>query len=453
MSRNTNKILSVLLAVLMLASVMSVFGVSAADFGKVTMIDEVIATVTEPIAGQEPDYDVANEVQNATIVHVTWWRVENDITATAMKTGEKFVEGLTYECDVKFQVNGANIYFEENATGSINGKNVKVYVNETLSTATMYLQFECFNPVSDLEVLFTEDSKAQCLNNLTVDIEAMAELDDELMEAYLNDDVTFCWYLDGTVIEGYTDYSIDLTEAYCGHTVYVQVIYGGKTATSAVLNIDHYEAPHICEYDFDNPDNDTATCEDDGVYFYECIDPDCDNISTRPSPAKGHDFSEWEETVEAGCTNDGEKQRACVNCSEVETDVIPSFGGHTDDDGDRICDVCGGPLEGYNPGTSSGDEASKDEATGDEATKDEQDPLNDFYVGDVDLDGKVTIKDATMIQKALADILTLSYESETLADVDRDGKITIKDATAIQKYLAGLESGSAVGIPLGEVKG
>ena len=91
MSRNTNKILSMLLAVLMLASVMSVFGVSAADFGKVTMIDEVTATVTEPIAGQEPDYDVANEVQNATITQVTWWRVENDMTATAMKTGEKLV--------------------------------------------------------------------------------------------------------------------------------------------------------------------------------------------------------------------------------------------------------------------------------------------------------------------------------------------------------------------------
>ena len=114
-----------------------------------------------------------------------------------------------------------------------------------------------------------------------------------------------------------------------------------------------------------------------------------------------------------------------------------------------ICDVCGTPIKI----TSSDDEASKDEATGDEATKDEQDPLNKFLVGDVDLDGKITIKDATMIQKALADLLTLSYESETLADVDRDGKITIKDATAIQKYLAGLESGSAVGILLGEVKG
>ncbi len=447
MSRNTNKILSMLLAVLMLASVMSVFGVSAADFGKVTMIDEVTATVTEPIAGQEPDYDVANEVQNATIIQVSWWRVDSDTTATAMKIGEKFIAGNTYECDVKFQTNGGNFYFAENVTGSINGKDVKVYTNETGYTALMIMQFECVNPEPDVKVIFTEDSTALCLHNLTVDIETMAEQSETFMEAYFEGDVTFRWYLDGNVINGYTDYSIDLIEAYCGHTIYVQVIYGGKTATSAVLNIDHYEAPHICEYDFENPDNDTATCEDDGVYFYECIDPDCDNISTRPSPAKGHNFTEWEETLEPGCTSDGEKARVCSNCGKTETDTIPSYGGHDDDDADRICDTCGDPLEGFNPGTSSDDEASKDEATGDEASKDEQDPLNEFLVGDVDLDGKITIKDATMIQKALADLLTLSYESETLADVDRDGIITIKDATAIQKYLADIYTGLPIGEP------
>lgn len=452
MSRNTNKILSMLLAVLMLASVMSLFTVSVSA-GEITLIDNLIATVTEPVAGEVPDYVVPNEVENATITQVIWWRVEDDNSGTSMKIDEKFVEGRTYECSIRFQVNDDTIRFTENVTGTVNGKDVETYANGAGTVATVYVRFVCESADSDLIVIFTEDSKAQCLNNLTVDIEAMAELDDELMEAYLNDDVAFCWYLDGTVIDGYTDYSIDLTEAYCGHTIYVQVIYGGKTATSAVLNIDHYEAPHVCVYDYENPDNDTATCENDGVYFYECIDPDCDNISTRPSPAKGHDFSEWEETLEPGCTSEGEKARVCSNCGKTEADTIPSYGGHDDDDGDKICDTCGDPLEGFNPGTSSDDEASKDEATGDEVTKDEQDPLNDFYVGDVDLDGKVTIKDATMIQKALADLLTLSYESETLADVDRDGKITIKDATAIQKYLAGLESGTAVGILLGEVKG
>lgn len=452
MRRSANKIMSMLLVVLMLTSVMSVFTVSVSA-GEITIIDNLVATVTEPVAGEVPDYVVPNEVENATITQVIWWRVEDDNTGTSMKTDEKFVEGRTYECSIRFQINDETIRFTENVTGTVNGKDVETYANGAGTVATAYARFVCDSADSDLNVIFTDDSKAQCDNRLTINLDAMAELSEDFMEARLTDGIDCCWYVDGVMLAEYTDHNLDITEEYCGKTVYVDVYYGSKKATSETLTITHYEASHICEYDFENPDSDTATCEDDGIYFYECIDPDCDNISTRPSPAKGHDFSEWEETVEAGCTSEGEKTRVCSNCGKTEADTIPSYGGHDDDDGDKICDTCGDLLEGFNPGTSSDDEASKDEASGDEASKDEQDPLNKFLVGDVDLDGKVTIKDATMIQKALADLLTLSYESETLADVDRDGKITIKDATAIQKYLAGLESGSAVGILLGEVKG
>ena len=57
-------------------------------------------------------------------------------------------------------------------------------------------------------------------------------------------------------------------------------------------------------------------------------------------------------------------------------------------------------------------------------------------VGDADMDGKVTIKDATTIQKYVADIET-SIDL-TNADCDFDAKITIKDATQIQKFVAEL---------------
>ncbi len=446
MRRSVNKIMSIVLIVLMLMSLVTLSGVavSADDSGSITLIDKLTATVTEPVAGEVPDYVVPNEVENATITQVFWWRIEDDNSGTSMKSDEKFVEGRMYECDIRFQVNGEGIRFADNATGTVNGENVEVYTNGAYTVCTLYAYFICESADSDLSVIFTEDSKAQCNGRLAIDVEAMAELSENFMEEYFSDGINCCWYVDGVTLAEYTDHNLDITEEYCGKTVYVDVFYGSKKVTSEILTISHYEAPHICEYDFENPDSDTATCEVDGVYTYECIDPDCDNISTRPSPATGHEFSEWEETLEPGCTNDGEKQHYCLNCFDVETDVIPSFGGHTNDDEDSVCDVCGTPVK---------NSSSDDETSSDEASNDEQDPLNDFYVGDVDLDGKVTIKDATMIQKALADILTLSYESETLADVDRDGKITIKDATAIQKYLAGLESGTAVGILLGEVKG
>lgn len=60
------------------------------------------------------------------------------------------------------------------------------------------------------------------------------------------------------------------------------------------------------------------------------------------------------------------------------------------------------------------------------------------YVGDTDLSGNITVKDATAIQKHLASLVTLTDTALLLADTDRSGGVTIKDATAIQKWVAGI---------------
>lgn len=72
-----------------------------------------------------------------------------------------------------------------------------------------------------------------------------------------------------------------------------------------------------------------------------------------------------------------------------------------------------------------------------------------FLLGDTDRDKKLTIKDATYIQKALAKIeeypLYIADEhipdwvTVDVADFDLNAKINIKDATAIQKKLANIE--------------
>ena len=59
-----------------------------------------------------------------------------------------------------------------------------------------------------------------------------------------------------------------------------------------------------------------------------------------------------------------------------------------------------------------------------------------ILLGDADGDGKVTILDATVIQRRLAGLPVESF-NEKAADVDGDG-LTILDATAIQRYLAGM---------------
>ena len=55
--------------------------------------------------------------------------------------------------------------------------------------------------------------------------------------------------------------------------------------------------------------------------------------------------------------------------------------------------------------------------------------------GDVNLDGTVDINDATMLQRYLAELLTLTDEQLLAADVNRDGNVNVNDVTQIQRIL------------------
>jgi len=63
---------------------------------------------------------------------------------------------------------------------------------------------------------------------------------------------------------------------------------------------------------------------------------------------------------------------------------------------------------------------------------------NELLLGDVNLDYKVNIKDATALQKHLAKLTSLSEDGLKVSDTNKDGRITISDATTIQKKIAGL---------------
>lgn len=61
-----------------------------------------------------------------------------------------------------------------------------------------------------------------------------------------------------------------------------------------------------------------------------------------------------------------------------------------------------------------------------------------YMLGDVNLDGQITIDDVTLVQKYLANLTDLSKQSQKNADVDKNEHINVDDATGIQKYMAGL---------------
>lgn len=62
----------------------------------------------------------------------------------------------------------------------------------------------------------------------------------------------------------------------------------------------------------------------------------------------------------------------------------------------------------------------------------------EFEMGDANMDGKLNIRDATLIQKYLAKLLSLSDGQKEFADFDLNGKVNVRDVTAIQKKIAGL---------------
>ena len=61
-----------------------------------------------------------------------------------------------------------------------------------------------------------------------------------------------------------------------------------------------------------------------------------------------------------------------------------------------------------------------------------------YQKGDVNLDGSLTVADATLIQQYALEMVTFNDDQLYLADLDNSGTITILDATLLQKLIMGL---------------
>ena len=73
------------------------------------------------------------------------------------------------------------------------------------------------------------------------------------------------------------------------------------------------------------------------------------------------------------------------------------------------------------------------------------DPSGNAVYGDVNGDGDITVVDATLVQKHVVQLETLSADKQILADVDEDNTISVVDATLIQKYIVQLKDWGRTG--------
>lgn len=90
------------------------------------------------------------------------------------------------------------------------------------------------------------------------------------------------------------------------------------------------------------------------------------------------------------------------------------------------------------------EEPTTEPATEEPTTEPATEPEPVLLYGDVDQDGKITIQDATEIQKLGLGIgATEGSLASVLADVNGDGRISILDVTYVQKYIVGSYNNTA----------
>lgn len=88
--------------------------------------------------------------------------------------------------------------------------------------------------------------------------------------------------------------------------------------------------------------------------------------------------------------------------------------------------------------TTSQPTTSQPSTTQPSTTQPVTEPSNRILIGDVDLNGTITVCDSTEVQRYIVNISTLSDEALIAADVDKDSVISVKDATMIQAYVVKL---------------
>lgn len=72
-------------------------------------------------------------------------------------------------------------------------------------------------------------------------------------------------------------------------------------------------------------------------------------------------------------------------------------------------------------------------------------PSGNAVYGEVSGDGDITVVDATLVQKHVVQLETLSADKQILADVNGDNTISVVDATLIQKYIVQLKDWGRTG--------
>lgn len=233
-------------------------------------------------------------------------------------------------------------------------------------------------------------------------------------------------------------------------TAIITVSCGDKKATCTVT-VDHQHDYSGQPYLYLDPGN----------HYQECKAGDDYNI-------QAHEFTPWTDN------GNGTHSRYCTVCKMTDgstyTETAPSpgytvygaatsFGSQTDDVTIQLIEsgaseaayeaVVHGNTASYSiagvaPGTYTMKVMKQNHVTREYTVTVESSNVTQnvkiCLLGDVNMDGTISVIDATEGQKDIANLISLNDYQNRLADVNNDGIVSIVDVTLIQKYIAGLIS-------------
>ncbi len=240
-----------------------------------------------------------------------------------------------------------------------------------------------------------------------------------------------------TTRNGHVDY-----KCACGSTAESTVIYKPETYTLSATEIEYDGTVKTPDVTVKDREGNVLTEGEDYDVAYESGRKEIGTYMVMITFKGDYEGSKKLEfsIVEAKPTEPSEDDSKPSDPSEPsEDDSKPSDPSEPSEDDSKPSD----PSEPSEDDSKPSDPS--DPSEDDSKPSDPADPEVKYLVGDVNMDGKVNIKDATLVQKYAADLLELDEVPLKLADVNTDTRVNVKDATAIQKAIADIKTSFVIG--------
>ncbi len=405
-----------------------VFGEKFTEVSKVE-----IRNLTVPADGANPDFELTPFAAEAYYINNVYWAdYTNSGSPVTMKETDTFEAGHTYYLEVWLRTNdGYKFRIDDDEyidiSAYIGSEQAEVSSAGTETAAIIYMEFMVpeSRVISEVDVINvdtpyagrTPDYDAFCITRgCNVSSVKWYDVTDGNYELMAEDDAFIAGhiYRVNVMVEAEGDYTFLMVDRYNEAWGYIN----GIKAIAAAADED--------------------TWLQLGLVFSPCGEaPDTEPTETT-KPTETAEATEPSTGTEETPTDSTEPSTG----NEPLVPTEPSTGVDTK------------PTDPAEPSTN--DEPTKPTAPAEPSTNDEptkptditkpSEPAGDKGIlGDVNDDGKVNIKDVTLIQKYAAKLISFTDAEFIRADVTADSKVNIKDATAIQKYIAKIKTGYPIG--------